>query len=78
MEIKDCEGFYYLNKILDELAIITNKSKKCSYLFSILGGFISLIAAVLEGHGLMPVVLRTWHKYQISLAKKVTLAQFHS
>ena len=59
MVSKGCEGIHYPSKILDELTVITNKSKKCSYLFSILGGFISFIAVVFEGGGLMPVVLRT-------------------
>ena len=35
---KGCEGFCYLSKILDELEVVTNKSQKYSYLFSILGG----------------------------------------
>ena len=63
MMSKACEGFFYLSKIPGKVVVITNKSKKFSYLFSILGGLISLIAAVLEGSGLMPVVLRTLPKY---------------
>ena len=63
MMSKGCQRFCYASKILDELAVVTNKSEKYSYLFTILGGFISLIAAVLEGSGLIPVVLRTSSKY---------------
>ena len=34
-----CEEFCYLSKILDDLAVVTNKAKECAYLFSIFGGF---------------------------------------
>ena len=49
---KGYEGFCYLNIILDELAVVTNKAKECYYVFSIFRGFISLMAAVMEGSGL--------------------------
>ena len=57
-----CKGWQqlcYAGKIFSELAVVTNKSQECTYLFSILWGFISVIAAVLEGSGLMLVLLRT-------------------
>ena len=45
------------------LLVVTNKAKECSYLFSMfVRGFISFIAAVLEGSGFIPIVLRTWPK----------------
>ena len=58
-----CQKFGYAGKVPDELVVVTKKSQKCSYLLSILWGFISLIAAALEDSGLMSVVLRTWSKY---------------
>ena len=67
---KGCQWLCYVSKIFNELTVVTNKSQECSELFSILGGFITLIAAVLEGSGLMSVLLRTWPKYWISLVKK--------
>ena len=54
---KGCCQLCYASKIFDEL-VVANKSQKCSYLLSILGEFMSLIAAVLEGSGLMLVPLR--------------------
>ena len=62
-----------MNKIPDEPAVVTNKSMKCSYLFSILGGFISLIAADLEGSSAedMAQILNF-------PGEEVTLPQFHS
>ena len=60
---KGCEGFCYLSKILDETVVVANKTKECSNLFSIFGGCIILIAAVFEGSGFIPVVLRTWPIY---------------
>ena len=74
--VKGCQQLCYASKILDELTVVTNKSQKCCYLFSILGGFMRLITAVLEGNGLMPVLLRAWPKYWISLAKKWYLLNF--
>ena len=59
MMSKGCQQFCYADILLDEIMVVTDKSEKYSYLFSILGGFISLIATVLEGSALMPVVLRT-------------------
>ena len=59
MASKGCQQLCYVSKIFEEYAVATNTSMKYSYLFSILGGSISLIAAVLEGSGLMPVLLRT-------------------
>ena len=55
---KGCQKFYYASKVLGELVVATNRSQECYYLFNILGGFISLIAVILEGSGLMQVVLR--------------------
>ena len=74
---KGCEGFYYLSKILDEHAIITNKAKECSYLFSIFWGFISVIAAVLEGRGLIPGSAEDMGQILNFLGEEVTLVQFH-
>ena len=62
MMSKGCEGFCYLSEILDVLAVVNNKAKEHSYLFSIFGAFISLIAAVLDESCFIPVVLRTWPK----------------
>ena len=45
---KGCDGFCYLSKIFDELMVVTDKTKECSYVSAFLG-FISLIAAVLDG-----------------------------
>ena len=39
MMSKDSQRFCYLSKIPDELSVVTGKSEKCSYLFSIVRGF---------------------------------------
>ena len=56
---KGCEGCCYPSKVLDELMVLINKANECSYLYSILVGFISLTAVVLEGSGFIPVGLRS-------------------
>ena len=56
---KACQWLCYVSKIFYELVKVINKSQECSYLLNILGGFITLIAAVLEGIGLILVLLRT-------------------
>ena len=71
-----CGGFYYPSQILDELALVTNKAKECFYLFSIFQGFISLIAATLEGSGFIPVV-QSMTQILNFLGEEVALAQFH-
>ena len=59
MMSKGFEGFCYLSKILDELAVVANKAKECSYLCSIFGGFHQFNNCCFEGSGFIPVVLRT-------------------
>ena len=76
MKGKGCDGFCYPSRTLDELAVVTNKAKVCPYLFNIFWGFISLITAVLEGNGFIPVLLRTWPKYWIYLVKEWPLLNF--
>ena len=78
MASKGCQWFCYVGKIFDELTVVNSNSQECSYLFSILGGFISLIAAVLEGCGFDASSAEDMTKILDFLGKELTLTQFHS
>ena len=60
---KGCEKFCYPSKILDELAVVIYKAKKCSSLFSIFRGFHQLNSCIMEASAFIPVLPRTWPKY---------------
>ena len=76
MASKGCQQLCYVSKIFDELVVLSTSPKNGLTWLTFLGGFISWIAAVLEGSGLMPVLLRTWPKYWISMTKKLHLLNF--